>query len=625
MTLDAFFNIPEKDVCVPEEIKFLISLDDLYYNKGKSPISDEEYDKLKENAKNKHPYHPYFLAVGSSVPGSKVKLPFILGSLNKIKIDDIENFFSNHKGEYMAMEKLDGVSIYAHYNRGRIIFAATRGDGYEGKDITDKARIFCPNIPDLSSMVLRGEAMLMDNIHKTLGYKTRRNGVAGILNKDDIKHCKHIAVIFYEVIEGGPKCIQDKNEVEKLIGIQALNLNIPNFKIIKEGTPNELSSILILFKEQALKNNYEIDGLVLKPIVYKRENIYYPKEVVAFKMNDLPIATKVLDVEWNVSRTGRVKPIVLIEPIKIGGVIVSKATGFNAEFIKEKSIGKDSEIEIIRSGDVIPHITGILKSTKTNIIEYCPSCEYKLQWEGVDLVCKNAFCVESKYKKISYFLRKMGAENITEITLKKLKLDDIEKCYDITEFDIAEVDGFGINKGEQIVREIQNTLKSSPEIFISALGISGISDVIAKSIVDSFSEITDDVYNIVNEIFNSDLDKLVSINGIGPISAQNFVSEIRKYLNLLEILYKKGLKWRNKNDEGTVNGKVFTLTGKGPYSRQEIQTMITNNGGIVKSISKNTNYLVAAEIDTSSSKAQKARKYGISIITYDELINMLKG
>jgi DNA ligase (NAD+) len=622
MSLQSFFDIKLDD---PEEISLLKKYDNLYYNEGTSPISDEEYDSLKDKAKELYPKNPYFLMVGFTVPGSKMTLPYILGSLKKVKVDDIENWLNkNIDGEYLISEKLDGVSIYVHYRNGKVFASMTRGNGYEGKDITKKARIFCPEIDFKGNLMLRGEAMLMGDDHTSIGYKTRRNGVAGILNRDDDKFCDKITPFFYEVLDCDDALFTRASEEEKMISLLGtIDVDVPNFIKTNNKSANYLIEVLKQFKKNSLDCQYDIDGLVIKPVDYKREDVYYPELSVAFKVNDLPIPVDVLSIEWNVSRTGKVKPIVNIRPTIIGGVTVSKATGFNAEFIKLNKIDKGSIIEIQRSGDVIPHIVNVVKiASEIKLIEKCPSCGSDLSWKGVDIVCSSENCIDSKYKKVSYFLRKMGAENITEVTCRKLGLFNIEDCYKISELDIAKFDGFGINRGSQIVNEIKFTLSSTPEKFISALGINGVSDVIAKSIVEYCRNINSNDYDLMKEIFSIDEDSLIDIDGIGYIIAENFVTEIQNYYDLLEYLYSVGLKWKSQN-RTNISGKIFTLTGKGEFTRQEYHSIITNNGGIVKGMSKNTHYLVAADTNTDSSKAKKARQYGVRIITYKELMELI--
>ena len=159
-------------------IEKLKKLDHLYYNEGESPVSDVEYDELKEKTKKSDPTNPYFSEVGSPTVGKKISLPFVLGSLNKVKPDSVEKWSSGRTGLYSATAKVDGISILVNYIDGRVTQAMTRGNGSYGTDITDKAQIFCPNFKKFmfpGSSWLRGEATLIGDTYKKLGYKNRRN------------------------------------------------------------------------------------------------------------------------------------------------------------------------------------------------------------------------------------------------------------------------------------------------------------------------------------------------------------------------------------------------------------------------------------------------------------------
>jgi DNA ligase (NAD+) len=601
------------------EIEILKYYDLLYYNEGNSTISDAEYDRLKEEVRSKYPDHPYFSTVGANVDGETVKLPYILGSLNKVKPDTVRSYFKDREvNEYLAISKIDGVSIYVEYYQGEVVFASTRGNGYEGKDITQKAKVFCRPVSYKEHFKIRGEATLLFDDHKKVGYKNRRNGAAGILNKkESTAKTKLIHPIFYEIIDG-PEDLINKNEIAKFKFLSELGLDIPDFAMLGESL---LDQLLFSFKENAMEYGYDIDGLVLKPIEYERENVYYPKEMVAFKMNDVPVKALVTGVEWNLSRQGKLKPVVSIRPIEIGGVTVSRATGFNAEFIVHNCIGVGAEITIVRSGDVIPHIMGVTKKVNPVTPGVCPHCKKEIGWKGVDIVCENPVCGGNAEKQVAYFLRTLGAENITETTIKNLGLKTIEECYEIDEFDIADKDGFGMSSGEQFVNEVKRTLITKPEKLIKALGIDGVGETVGKLIVDHYKISSIDDFS---KLFDATAGELEKIDGIGPITAEKFINNIKEYGMLVSFLFSEGLQFE-ETKVSSISGKIFTLTGKGPMSRQNVEMMITSNGGLVKSLTKKTDYLVTADVDSQSGKAKKARSYGVPMISYEELIKMIEG
>jgi DNA ligase (NAD+) len=598
-------------------IDLLEMYDDLYYNEGTSPVSDIEYDELREKAKILYPDNGYFIHVGSPTEKGKVLLPYVLGSLNKVNSETVDKWLDKQPGEeFLITEKLDGVDFIVTYFKGKVVFAATRGDGYYGQDITDKAKIFCPEIEFSDKIVLRGQAMLIGDVHKGLGFKTARNGTAGIINREDTKDCKHITPYFFEIIEG-----YTGNELGKYYALEDwFDGMVPNYYVkIIHPTVSMVIDIENILKGCKKYSNYEIDGLVITPIDYVRENVLRPENKVAFKKNEEAVEATVSGIEWNVSRTGRVVPVVLIEPIEMQGVTVSRATGFNAKFVYDNYICKGVKIGLQRSGDVIPYITEVYESKPymlDSACDWCPSCEQYLTWKGVDLVCTNPNCGDQAYNKVEHFLRRMGAENITVKTLMKLGLDTVEKCYEIDEWEIATMDGFGVKRAQVVVDEIQGTLYTTPDKLISALGIPGIGRTISKTLCNIYED-------CIDFLFKADKGDFLMLDGIGEVLATNIIEHREKYKDLVNFLYGKGLRFEKSEGEKMLDGKIFTLTGKGSMGRKEIQNLITKAGGMVKGISKKTDYLVTGDIESKSGKAKKARKYGIEIISYEILLEML--
>ena len=592
------------------KIETLKEYDDQYYNDGISPISDDEYDILKEQAKEEFPNDPYFNQIGSEVSGDKIKLPYVLGSLEKKKIHNVEAWIDSNDGDIIASHKVDGVSIIVHYNNGKVAFAATRGDGYIGKDITGKARIFCPRIGPVDNVILRGDAIIKGNLHEDLGYSTRRNGTAGLLNRDDIYGLESMDVYFYEVIKAPVKL---NTEFDRFAYIRRLGLDTPEFNFIDKD--NALNYLLDMLKREDIK--YDMDGIVLSVNDSEREDEYIPGNKVAFKVQGTPYKTKVRSVEWNVSRTRRIVPTVIIESVVIGGVTINRAAGHNAKYILDNNIEGGVEIELLRSGDVIPYIVSVTTS-HSSLVDCptkCPSCDSEVIWKGVDIVCTNTDCRSSVFKKMSYFLRELGAENITEKTLEKLNIDTIEKAYEIDEITIAGIEGFGIKRGEQIVSEILGTLTTTPEKLLSSFGISGIGTEVSRSIFKKYN--FDDIFNVTYGEFSENID------GIGEILDKNLVDELPRVKITYNYLTSLGLHFKEENMESKIKGMQFALTGTMPIKRDILIKTIESKGGIVKSVSKKTDYVVTSDPTSGSGKLKKAIQYNIKIINFDELMEML--
>ena len=591
-------------------IKKLKEYDLLYYTDGTSPISDEEYDYLKEQAKEEYPNDPYFKTVGSPSK-DKIKLPYVLGSLNKLKPDTVDGWIEKHPGEILASQKLDGVSILVIYRDGEVEFASTRGDGEYGRDITDKAKIFCEPIENKSLMVVRGEALLVGGSHLDLGFKTARNGVAGMLNRDELNDVELIFPFFYELIEYAE--LKTYTEYERFVLIESLGLRTPEWVLMEEFDIKEVMSMI------SSKGDWDVDGVVLTVNNSEREDVKYPKNKIAFKVQGESVETKVLSVEWNVGRTGRIIPVVIFETIEIGGVKINRTTGFNAKFILDNSIVSGVTVKITRSGDVIPYLTSVENNTskKKDVPDYCPSCDTKVEWKGVDIVCTNKNCHSRTLKSVEYFLRALGAENITSITLEKLGVHYIEEVYDLNEFEISEIDGFGIRSGEMIVDEITKTLTTTQEKLLQSFAIPGVGRRMSKTLLGCFGTI--------ENIFESGIDELTECESVGPKIAGNIVMNIYRCENLYKYLTEQiGMKFEKEGDNNMLlKGQQFTLTGKGDIGRKEIISLIEDQGGTVKGMSKTTNYLVTNDVDSQSGKTKKAREYGTQIISYDDLMGIL--
>lgn len=599
-------------------IQKIVNADTRYFEYGDSPYSDDEYDELKEQLRKIDPKNPLFTMIGSKINGEKTKLPYIMGSLDKVKMDTVEKWLENHPGPYIASEKLDGVSFIVEILNGKVAFAATRGDGEYGKIITDKAKVFMgDNLSHIPGMVfLRGEAMLVGNEYKKLGFKNRRNGVAGILNTDGINNAKFITPYFYEMILWSERKL---DETDSLNTLRMWGFNVPKLMYSSKLNIDDLLDAYSIFKS----DNRDMDGVVISCKDCERENVLFPKNKVAFKVNVGGVKARIKFIEWKVSRTGRIIPVANIDPINIGGVTVEKVTAHNAEYIEKNKLGKDGEIKIVRSGDVIPYIISIEKPGLYYLPEVCPKCHSKLERKGVDLICINEDCGPQKYKRVAHFLRVLGVEYITKVTIEKLNLDTIEKCFEIDEYSISNVEGFGFKYANIIVEEMEKCLYTTPEKLIASFGIPMFGKRMSKLVIDSIKDNFDDTKEMVEYIFNMKPSELENIYGIGSVTAKYFSENIKKFKNTLDFLYDKGLTFERKSQK--FDGVRFSLTGKGNFNRGEIVKLIENVGGIVGGVTKSTKYLVTSNVESKSGKMKKAQKYGINIIDYDQLMVMLKG
>jgi len=616
-------------------IRQLKIYDDAYYNKGNS-ISDDIYDSLKDEVRKLYPNDPYFKTIGATVTSDKVKLPYVLNSLTKLTTDNFNTEFKYGDDRYIVTPKYDGCSIYVEYNNGQVTFAATRGDGYVGRNITDKAKIFCPRINMLNRLIVRGEVLLRNDVSTLLNFKNSRNGVSGIINRDSLKDCDQLLVIFYELIK---LCDDDGSDITGITEEDRLRCLTDIFKsnACKYWTFKDINSELLTDRLNTIKLDDELnyDGLVITYDNSRRENVYYPTKKLAFKLANSEVATtRVVNIEWHVGRTGRLVPVAIFEPVKLNGAIINRATAFNFKFVVDNVLRVGSTITIKRSGEVIPYIINVINDdgltdiclTMTKDGYSCPSCGTILDQHGVDLVCTNVTC--NKIKKITYFLRKLGVTEIDEKTIEKLDINDVIDLYGLNMFLLTTIPGIGLNKATMIVDEIEKTLKTTMVKLLSAFGIPQISDSVSKLIVTNI--IKDGPFDILFDHTKYTIDDLIAIKGIGDSIAESFYVHILKYKKLYDDLVNFGLEFTTDeaNDkmylDDVLNGKIITLTGTcyinniGKLDRDELTRLIELHGGVVKGISTKTYLLVTDDLNSSSAKTVKAKKLGINLMSYTD-------
>lgn len=588
--------------------------DNFYFNEGTPEVADTEYDRVKSALRDQYPNDVYFTGVGTPITKKyeEIKLPFIVGGLDKVDVDTVLQWINKENDAIIVTEKLDGNSIICTWDNGKLIFAASRGDGITGQNIINKAKYFIPEIPIKDWVTLRGEVLLEGDLYKGLGFKNRRNGVAGLLRRDEIipEDLQKLSCIFYEVIEP-----EIESEAHRLAFIKlTLKLRIPENRIILPGTAKiseTLSELLINYKENAL---YDIDGLVLTRNNSSRENVKFPKAKVKFKVNELAKECEVRGLEWNVTRLGMIKPVVIINPTEIMGVTVTRISGFNKEFIESNQIHTGAIVGVVRSGDVIPYITEVFQpSPFVPIPENCPSCDSVLVETEKEIICVNDECYQKKIYKVSYFFTEMGTDNISDRTIEMLGIFSIEDAYNLQVEDIEKIPGFGRRKAEIVYGEIRDTLVTKPERLLAAFGMPLIGTTISKSLMSKFT------IDVLFEITNPD------VLGLGPVTSRSLIDNIGKYRDLYNFLIDEGLEFEKEDlTLKTLKGMKFALTGAGPLKRKEYISMCEEKGGEVKGISKDTNYLVTNDVTTNSEKIKAANKYGTKIITYEEFGEMLK-
>ncbi len=597
-----------------------------YYQDRKPKISDAKFDQLVKKLKKLKPDSPILKKVGYLPKKNKISLPFVLGSLNNIGTKDVLQWMRKQNDFIFVSHKLDGVSIYAEWRKGRLKIFSTRGNGTIGENLYDKAYLFknLPmKIPIKERVAARGEAIIIGKIPE--GYKTRRSAAIGILGRDDSDLAKNISIVFYTLLDY-PNL--PKKQTSRYKKMDQLGFKLARSFIV---TPQELKSPsksrrLLNFMIEIIQNrnklNYDIDGLVLIKNTGINENTSIPKNAVSFKIDRMPIETTVTKIEWSVGRTGRVVPVVHIDQIEIDGVEIDHPTGHNYDWLRKNKIGKGAIVTIIRSGDTIPKITSTIKPAKIPVRpRKCPSCNSILKLEGVDLICPSPNCRDKLLQQVEYFIRALGAENISIPTLEALNITSIQRFYEITKEEILKTEGFQEAKANIFLEERKKTLLVTEAQLLTAFGIPLIGPRNAKKITD---ELFIGKFHIMFRMSESRLyEDAVMISGIGDVMAESFADNIKNYADIYKFLKKKGLKFISEKRSRKLEGKTFLITGTLSEPREKIELLIMNNGGKLTKSFKQLDYLIAENKNSTSTKAMKAREAGVKIISERKFRNML--
>ena len=422
-------------------------------------------------------------------------------------------------------------------------------------------------------------------------------------------------------------------ELEMLDFLKNENFNIhPYHKLVK--TYDE-----IILEIENERNTIDIltDGVVIKINDKKTQEVLgytnkFPRWSIAFKFEAEEYTTTLLDVVWNVGRTGKVTPSAILEPVDFSGATVSRATLNNYDDILRKKVRIGSTVFIRRSNDVIPEILGVVDERQegTKPIEkpsHCPYCNTDLIEGNVHIICPNSIsCTPQLLARMQHYASRnaMDIEGLSEKTIAQLmgelKIEDIYEIYDLKFADLLKLDRFGRKKSQNLIDAIAESKNRDLNRFIYAIGIPNVGERTARDLANKFKTF--------DNLRHANVDQLVEIDDIGDITALNIVEffDDKKISNAIDILLSKGINLNEvKNDDASneLENLTFVITGTiEDYKREDIKELIEKNGGkVTGSVSKNTDILLCGQ--KAGSKLTKAKDFGIEVYEGDKLYNFL--
>lgn len=643
-----------------------------YYSLDNPSVSDKEYDQmyyeLQELEKETEyilPYSPT-LRVGDVVLDGFTKYTHKarLWSLNKAQsLQEIVDWHNRNvkfieearsRGEnlpdlkYVVTKKFDGLTINLTYNEEGILeIAATRGTGSVGEEVTAQVKTIKSiplKIKSSDILEVHGEAVMTQEAFKKYNetsktpLKNLRNGAAGALRNLNVKETakRNLSAFFYDV--GYKEGSQFKTYLEMMDFIKEQGLPVDDYLEVCTSV-EEIEREIKKIEDIRFDLNYDIDGLVIAiDDMRTREllgyTVKFPKWAIAYKFEAQEATTKLLDVEWNVGRSGRVGPTAILQPVELAGVTVKRATLNNMDDIARKGVKIGAEVFVRRSNDVIPEIMGIVPeslkgSEEIKVPEVCPACGSHLVLNGAHYFCENTLsCKPQLVKSIVHYASReaMNIEGFSEKTaeqlFEKLNIKSISDLYKLKEEELIGLEKFGPKKAQNLLEAIEKSKDCELFAFIYALGIPNVGVKTAKDLVNRFKSI--------EGLKNATFEELISVQDVGDIVAKGVVEFFgeEKVMGTIQELLALGITPKFNEIEVVENpfsGKTVVATGSlQNYSRTEIKEKLENLGSkVAGSVSKKTDYVIAGE--AAGSKLTKAQELGVKVISEEEFEEMLRG
>ncbi|MDZ5049125.1 NAD-dependent DNA ligase LigA [Clostridium perfringens] len=642
-----------------------------YYVLGNSSVTDKDYDKkyyelvdLEKETGYKLPYSPTQRVGDVILPEfKKYTHKARLWSLDKAQtLEEIREWHNRNVKfleeynrtsdeelpplKYILTKKFDGLTINLSYDEnGVLVTGATRGTGAIGEDVTAQVKtiksiplkIACHDFLEIhGEAIMTTEAFEKYNSEADTPLKNLRNGAAGALRNLNVAETakRNLSAFFYDVgyKEGAPF----KTYMEMLNFIKTKGFPMDDY--IREcKTLDEIQKEIDYIRDIRFDLNYDIDGLVIAiDDIRTREllgyTVKFPKWAIAYKFEAQEATTKLLDVEWNVGRSGRVSPTAILDPVELAGVTVKRATLNNMDDIARKGVRLGAEVFVRRSNDVIPEIMGVVPESLEGTKEIeepkvCPACGAHLVHEGVHIYCENTLgCKPQMVKTIVHFAGREAmniagfSEKTAEQLFEKLDIRDISDLYKLEYEKLLDLDKFGPKKAQNLLDAIEKSKDCTLEAFLYSLGIPNVGVKTAKDLVKRFESLE----NLEKATF----EELVSVQDVGDIVARSIIEFFKeeRTLKVINELLSLGVNPHYKKKEvleSPFMGKTVVVTGTlENYSRTSIKEKLESLGAKVSgSVSKKTDFVIAGE--AAGSKYDKAKSLDVTILSEEEFENMI--
>lgn len=645
-----------------------------YYVLDNPSVPDSVYDELMKKIKIIEESYPELISSDSPTQrvGGKVLEGFEevkhikrMGSLSNIfDEDDLSNFFEDISDsqsfdtiEYTTEPKLDGLALSILYKDGVLVQAATRGDGETGENVTENVKTI-RNVPKKlkgnypSLIEIRGEVVMpvkgFEKLNRDLAQKGEkvfanpRNAAAGSLRNlnTNITASRPLAFFSYAlgVFEG--KYMPD-NHYDCLKMIESFGIAVP--KESKKVTYKEIQSSYEEFINKRNSFDYEIDGMVVKINDFNLQEEMgelskTPKWAKAYKFPAQEVMTQLLGVDFQTGRTGAITPVARLKPVNVGGVMVSNATLHNMDEIKRLDVKIGDYVSIKRAGDVIPKVTGVIKSKRDQFCKNisppscCPVCDSSVSVDdggGTILRCNNKInCASQVIEGMKHFVSKnaMDVDNCGDKLIEQLferkMITNVIDLYNISKEELSSLERMGEKSSQNIIDSLEKSKETSLNRFLFALGIREVGESTSKALVKHFGTF--------EKIKNATTEELEEVSDVGSVVANNiynyFNSKDGQYL-INKLIDDVGVKWQEVEVDQSnkpLTGKTVVLTGTlCDIKRSDAKSQLEDLGAKVSgSVSKKTDFVICGE--NAGSKLEKANSLNIEVISEEQFLSKIK-
>lgn len=634
-----------------------------YYTMDNPSITDQEYDRYIQELIKIEKLHPEWVKddsptkrVGGEVISQFKKIVHekpMLSLSNVFNEEEVRDFDEKIKKEvvpnYVCELKIDGLSVSLLYENGKLVRGATRGDGVTGEDITHNVKTI-KTIPLVINQPIdievRGEIYMSKKSFNQLNEKRKltnqellanpRNAAAGSVRQLDSKVAasRNLDCFIYHL--PNPEDYNIKTHYEALEFMKSLGFNVnPNIELVENV--DEVLKYIDKWTKKRDELPYEIDGIVIKTNDIKQQQLLgftskYPKWATAYKFPALEVLTKLKDIKFTVGRTGQVTPNAVLEPVRLMGSVISRATLHNEDYVLAKHIKIGDIVSIRKAGDVIPEVVAVKKERRTGneidfkMIENCPICHSILVKKDSAYYCVNEKCDKKKIENLIHFVSRDAmyiegfGDRIIEDFYNMGYLKDIDDFYNLKNYkeELKELEGFGEKSINNLLESIEKSKENSLERLLFGLGIRYVGSKTSKILAKK--------YKNIDNLINAKYEELLTTKDIGERIAQSVIEYFTNDNGMIDKLKRHNINMLylgKTNVNNNFDGKIFVLTGTlSSITRNEAKEKIEEMGGNVSgSVSKKTDFVIVGE--NPGSKYDDAIKLNIPILNEQEFLSKI--